>query len=472
MLRGFQAFDTAGKGGFLLGSVLVVLSSVGFGSTPLMVSLAHDAGVGAEAIAFWRSAIPALFMFGYLFGGTHAKRLVFSGIACGVIMGLGNVAYFKALTQVPVTSAAFIFYAYPVLALLFGWLFFRQTLTWIHGLSGLLILSGVALALGPITIPSHLVPVLTLALIAPLAQGFAINLITGVLAPLPISTRLGSLSLGNMLAALPFMLLSSSAVLPDGTNGTLALAALGLVGVLVPAFLFVAGARMTGPAFAGILSGAEFVVVLAGGWLILKEPVLGHQVAGALLIIAASLVTGWPRHTARSQAPDTSISGQFGGNRFGSPDQDVLLPLMVDLLPQRLWETAQTRPQRNPAEWGLEDRLRALEALTHDGESLDSVAARYKIDPRLLALWKSRLLEYGLTGLAVDEALLRPSDVEEMENRIHDLEREVHQRKMENTILRDALSRQHQGTQHQGARHLGTGTPPANPTKQPPPRGR
>jgi len=69
--------------------------------------------------------------------------------------------------------------------------------------------------------------------------------------------------------------------------------------------------------------------------------------------------------------------------------------------------------------WSAADKLRIVEEIMYDGESISAVARRNGVAPNLLYRWRKLMLEGGSIAVAEDDSVTGNKTVRGMENRIN-----------------------------------------------------
>ena len=85
------------------------------------------------------------------------------------------------------------------------------------------------------------------------------------------------------------------------------------------------------------------------------------------------------------------------------------------------------------------EKRRLLDEAEKPGESISTVARRYKIAPSLLFGWRKAMEAGAATGLQAEEPLVPASEVKQLKAQIRELERSLGRKTQENEILKDAL---------------------------------
>ena len=91
--------------------------------------------------------------------------------------------------------------------------------------------------------------------------------------------------------------------------------------------------------------------------------------------------------------------------------------------------------------WSAADKLRIVEEVMYDGESISAVARRNGVAPNLLYRWRKLMLEGGSIAVAEDDSVTGNKTAREMETRIRELERQLGRKTMEVEILKEALDK-------------------------------
>lgn len=94
--------------------------------------------------------------------------------------------------------------------------------------------------------------------------------------------------------------------------------------------------------------------------------------------------------------------------------------------------------------WPAAEKLRIIEESFAPGETVSRVARRNGVAPNLLFRWRKLLSEGGAVAVSRDENVVGSSEVRRLEKRVHDLERLLGRKTMENEILREALEKSDQ----------------------------
>jgi drug/metabolite transporter (DMT)-like permease len=272
-----------------LGLLLAAMSAAGYGLMISATRLAYDAGSDPATVIFLRAAVPALMIAAVLLArrGTFTLAPGAAWPVAGVALGqLGcTIGYLGAVAYIPVSLAALIFYAYPILVAGLLALTSHSRVGWPAGLAFLAAFAGLVLALAP-----------SFAVLDPLGLALALcAALSGVLLVLAadrLPASQGMLPLGlcmNLFAVAvvgPFALATGGFTLPATPLGWGALAFVCL-GYLAAFFGMIGAVRYAGPLRAALIFNLEPVIAIASAVLLLGETLSAAQALGVGLVFAA-----------------------------------------------------------------------------------------------------------------------------------------------------------------------------------------
>jgi len=291
-----------------LGAAMIGLSMVLFGLVPFFARHLTEAGLAPPALSMYRFMLPAIVFLPFLRPWGERGRASLWAFGSGVMVAAGWMGYYSALSRMPVPLLGVLYMTYPLFVLVIGWAFFRDRphpRAWAGG--GLILLAAV-LAAGlsggqPVGAAG-----LALALTAPLAFGFGVNVLTHRLAALHPLSRIAAFSAGSTLGLAPVIAgLPRAAVIPDRAEVWLLVLGLTLVTALVPQIIYNIWVPRIGAAKAAVLGALELPAIFAVGWFALGDPVGPREIAAGLLILVAILLTPSkpPVPAAAGPAPDS-----------------------------------------------------------------------------------------------------------------------------------------------------------------------
>ncbi len=272
-----------------LGLLLAVVGSVSYGLIITATRLAYDAGSNPITVIVARAAVPAVFIALVMLARRQAFRLAPGAFwpVVGIALGqLGiTIGYLGAVAFIPVSLAALVFFAHPVLVAVVLGVFGHSRIGWTAGLAFAAAFVGLTLALAP---SFGLLDPRGLALAACSAvSGTLLILATD---RLPAAQQVLPVGLYMNLFALavvgPYALLTDSFAAPLGTLGWGALTFVCLA-YLVAFFGIVGAIRFAGALRAALVFNLEPVIAIVSAIAILGEALNLLQVAGVCLVFAA-----------------------------------------------------------------------------------------------------------------------------------------------------------------------------------------
>jgi drug/metabolite transporter (DMT)-like permease len=268
------------------GLFLVLVSTLAYGTLPIIGKAAYAAGVRPEPLLAWRFVI-ATALFALLSRrGTPPlglrQRLVLWGL--GVVFVINALAYFTALRTVPAATVALLIYTYPVIVTLLSGIFGLDPLT-PRGLggAGLAVLGCALTATGEIAGGTGVFYALASAFIYATYVVLSSHFAAGV----PSLTAALHLAQVSAVVCLAWALGHGGLAVPASLQAWAAIAGLAVISTVVALRAFLAGLARVGPSRASVLSSLEVVVTMTLAVLVLGERLGPRQWAGALLILGA-----------------------------------------------------------------------------------------------------------------------------------------------------------------------------------------
>lgn len=274
-----------------IGPLLIVISAISFGASPIFARLAYAAGATPTTLLLLRFVLAAIVMVCVMV----ARRIRFprGRVLLGLVLmgGLGYVgqsfAYFTALTMASAGLVALLLYLYPAIVTLLAVLIFKDRLTLTKLGAVLLALVGTVLTIGPTGGGRTLGIVLGIA--AALIYSIYIlagSRITPQAGPIPSSTIV------MISAAIVYSGIVSvqGPAFPVTPLGWAAIVAIALISTVLAIVAFFAGLERIGPSRASTISTFEPVVSVVLAALVLGESFNALQIVGGCLILVAALI--------------------------------------------------------------------------------------------------------------------------------------------------------------------------------------
>ena len=281
------------------GSFLIILAGIFWGSMGIFVRRLTAWGFSSLQITAIRLVL-ATFVFCLILLRQDPKGFRISVKDLPLFLGLGfasvlffTVCYFKAITMMPLSTAAILLYTSPIWIMLMSVLFFREKLTSRKVLALLLAFCGCMLVSG---ISGGGLTLAGLLLGLGSGVGYALYSILGTVALRRYSSYTVTTwtflfaSAGAMLICRPreLFLRIAAAASPVGTAFFCLLTA--LVTAVVPYLSYTLGLRTVEASKAGILATIEPVVATLIGVFLFSEPLTWSSGLGVFLVLGAVIL--------------------------------------------------------------------------------------------------------------------------------------------------------------------------------------
>lgn len=292
------------------GLALVALSTVAYGTMPILAKLAYAAGVRPAPLLAWRFGI-ATALFAVLLAGRGpvlalGQRLVLWGV--GGVFVLNAFTYFIALQLLPASTLALLVYTYPVLVTLISGVMGLDPFTPRGLVAAAMAFVGCALTVGHA--PSGGAGVV-LGLLTALIYATYILLGGRFAKGVPSLTAAAHVSQASFVFCAAWAALDGGLRLPASPVAWASVAAIAVFSTVVALYCFLAGLARVGPARAAVFSAFELVVTMVLALAVLEEEVSPVQWTGAVLILGAVLFQNVP--AIRRLARGGPGPGQAGG---------------------------------------------------------------------------------------------------------------------------------------------------------------
>ncbi|ODR82329.1 multidrug DMT transporter permease [Haladaptatus sp. W1] len=277
-----------------LGTALVIVSAVGFGTLGILGKLAAGAGLSIPTVLFFRFLLATALVWAGLAVRGRLRR--FSGRTLLVGLGLGAFGYaamsglyFWGLSFLTAGLVGILLYTYPVIVVVLSALFLDERITRRTGVALVLALVGVALITGGDPAgadPRGIVVVLAAAVV----YASYITASRVALDAVPADLLTAHVLPAAACAYLVYGSATGTLSVPDSGSQWLIVAAIAVLATALPIFTFFAGLGRIGASRASIVSTVEPVVTLLLGAAILAEPVTPVTVLGGASVLAGVLL--------------------------------------------------------------------------------------------------------------------------------------------------------------------------------------
>ncbi|MDD1780946.1 DMT family transporter [Enterovibrio sp. ZSDZ35] len=274
----------------MMGIWMVLAAALGFSSNPLLAQLLLSQGFSPDSITLYRFAIPTFVMLLLL-----KKRPVLDGeflrfIAVGGLSALGMLAFMSSLTKLEPSAVILTYYAYPMFAIVIGWLCFNKAMSRNRMIAAMLI----AIAVGIMQESQDFGASwdeLMLCLAAPMSFALVINMFSLPEKNHDTSARMFAALLGHMVILVPITLLSGSPLsIPTSVDQLWLILALGILSAALPQYLFSRGAQLADMEQTTMISSCEVVFALGLAWIFLGDAMSQRDVMATALILLAGLI--------------------------------------------------------------------------------------------------------------------------------------------------------------------------------------
>jgi drug/metabolite transporter (DMT)-like permease len=279
---------------YIVGVLLVILSGICYGFTPVLAVYAYQGGATVSEYVFLRYVVASAVYLLYI---TIYKRNIFSMLgkipvvlllAAGTSQAVAAYLYMSAVKSISAGLAAVLFYTYILWVAVWGFVFNKERLK----LSGI---AGVALAL------------IGLVMVVGVSWGkiCTIGIFMGLAAALALSgfvmTSNGAMKKLEpiaasaficILTAAPLFLLGSATGTLNYQMSTVAWLACVATGIFtsVALFTFMAGMKLVGSTTASVLCTAEPVTAVVFSALLLSQKMTTLQLLGGLVILIGAVL--------------------------------------------------------------------------------------------------------------------------------------------------------------------------------------
>lgn len=298
--------DNAG----LVGVAMALVSAALYGITPLFVYHAFDYGADPFGLMTTRYVIASIILFGVRlarigFGKWPPLKLRIRLFLLGAIgLYINSVCMFSAMKYLDSGLAMVIYFFYPILVVIFGWVIYRHQPPAIIWPCLLLTIIGVVLSASEVQGGQAT----GVALIVVGAFAYAIYSVFGG-AIMPGADLLTGLWLVFTGAAFSFVVVwlldppGLPTTMPYVADVWLPALEIGTVGTIAAMGIFFAGMNRIGASKSAVIGTFEVLVSVGTGVLFLSQSLTPRQVFGAVLILGAVLLLA--QREARSASTPT-----------------------------------------------------------------------------------------------------------------------------------------------------------------------
>ncbi|WP_410764413.1 DMT family transporter [Haloferax sp. DFSO60] len=273
-----------------LGTGLVALSAISFGTLGVLGKLAGAAGLTIPTVLALRFSVATLFVWGWL--GVRGELRMLSGRSLLIGLGLGGLGYatmsalyFLGLEYLTAGLVGIVLYTYPVIVVGLSIAVLDEPVTPKTVAALAVALSGVVLIAG--ADPSG-VDIRGVCIVLGAAVVYALYIVIGRQALTTVDSR--TLTAHVLPAAAASFVIfggfTGQLHMPTELSSWAIVVAIGVFATAIPIFTFFAGMSRIGASRASIVSTFEPAGTLALGAIVLGEPVTLVTVFGGALVVA------------------------------------------------------------------------------------------------------------------------------------------------------------------------------------------
>ncbi|MFZ9636666.1 MAG: DMT family transporter [Ilumatobacteraceae bacterium] len=278
----------------VIGTALVMMSSLGFSIGPTLAKYAYDAGTNALGVMTIRFTIASVFM---LVARQILMRqaplpsfsLLLEMFAVGAL-GITTVSftYFLAIEDIDTGLAIVIWYCNPLVVVFISWIIYKKRPSRNIVVSLFFSITGIAITAGQVKSGSR--GAITLIFVSEFLFAFYLLGLSHTIKKTDLLTGVTFINIGASLgywlicAILPFDL---TVEFPSNTKSWLYIGAFALFGTVVPFMFSFAGMKRVGPSMLSVITTIEPILAIMMGIIFLSEPLTTPRVIGAIFVIGA-----------------------------------------------------------------------------------------------------------------------------------------------------------------------------------------
>ncbi|KAB1196086.1 MULTISPECIES: DMT family transporter [Haloferax] len=277
-----------------LGTALVVLSALGFGTLGIFGKLATSAGLSIPTVLTFRFLLATVLVWVWL--GARGKLRLLSGRALVVGLGLGcfgyatmSLLYFVGLEYLTAGLTGIVLYTYPVFVVALAVAVLDEPVTR-RTISALVVaLAGVVLITG--AEPAGVDPRgVLIVLLAAIVYATYIVVSRKTLSTVDSQTLTAHVLPAATVSFLAFGSATGQLSIPTTGESWLVIGGIAVVATVVPILAFFAGLSRIGASRTSVVSTIEPAGTLALGAIVLGEPVTVVTLAGGALVVIGVLL--------------------------------------------------------------------------------------------------------------------------------------------------------------------------------------
>jgi drug/metabolite transporter (DMT)-like permease len=278
----------------VIGTALVMMSSLGFSIGPTLAKYAYDEGtnpLGVMTIRFTIASLLMIILRQFLMRSAQLPSfsLLIEMFAVGAL-GITTVSftYFLAIEDIDTGLAIVIWYCNPLVVVFISWIIYKKPPSRNIVVSLVFSITGIAITTGQVKSGSS--SAIALIFVSAFLFAFYLLGLSHTLKKTDLLTGVTFINFGAMLgywlicAVLPFGL---SVEFPTNAKSWIYIGAFALFGTVVPFMFSFAGMKRVGPSMLSVITTIEPVLAIIMGIIFLSEPITTPRVVGAIFVIGA-----------------------------------------------------------------------------------------------------------------------------------------------------------------------------------------
>ncbi len=273
------------------GTILALLSSALYGLVGYFGTKLINVDMDISSMCFWRFMISSIFMLIILKGKAYTSKINLSFPLYGALFySVSAGSYFKATLYIGTGLAMVMFFCFPILIILYNFLFREVKITNRYILVLITISCGILLLIKKDNLGFDLYGVF-FALVSAVAYAAYIIFSKNTSEKISAKVQTFFLSIGSMCYFALFAIINDQFRFPLNIVEWLYIIAIGVFCTALPILLLLEAIKYISSNKAGVLSVLEPVFVVIFGVMLLEEKIDMLQVLGVILILFSSLFT-------------------------------------------------------------------------------------------------------------------------------------------------------------------------------------
>lgn len=277
-----------------IGTTLILLAAIGFGTIGIFGKLGFDAGLNNPTILTFRFLIATVFLTAFLWftgrGEVVTGKPLYIATGLGIAYALLAAGFFWGLVYITAGLASITLYTFPIYVYLISVVLLGERLTGLKLIAIVLAIGGVLAIVG---LDVGNIDLRGIVLVSLAAMAYAIYTTGSRVAVADIDADvLATVAIGVSAAVfLLYGLISGTVFLPAGIDQWGVILGLALFGTAIPIVLFVHGLELIEASRASIVAMAEPPVTVILGVVLLGEILtIGILIGGTMILIGILLI--------------------------------------------------------------------------------------------------------------------------------------------------------------------------------------